>query len=655
MYQIITGFQPMFFMVNDGPDIKLIDGLMALYAGDFSQILKLNGDYPPLSYTFEGHVVNIGDCLSEDFEINLTLKQIAKIITQPVTQITCTGESATFSVGAEGTNLNYTWFKDDVPIGGSNAPVLVIENATPADAADYFVIVTGDCNEVKSDVVKLAVKEVLVSPNPQQYSDPVTFTAIIHNGATMADQFRRVTFRVESQIMGTVPFVSTGKNLIGILKNIPLLEPDPGNGVMSPGIKTVSAGFKDATGTIIGCVAETTLEILPENARLSYDGVELQATASVNETSTMVQLIAVIKDWEDGWPGDIRNACITFRIFDAGDNLVHHVTLPVNRLIIPGDISTGIVSYDWLVNLGSADYKTFTVKVIADCYYSARRSTTLTVYKPVGDFITGGGHTNTVQSFGTRAGEPDTPINFGFHVKFNKKNTNLIGGMNMIYRRMIGDELNEFQIKSNAMSTLGINVADPDAKTGVFTTKANLTNLTTGTSVEGNLMLYVTLTDRGEPGDQDAIGFTLWRLNNKGKPSILVYSSSWNGVKTIERYLEGGNLVVHSGFSLKDGLIAEPFPLDPVSNEAEIALEVYPNPTFGPVTLRFTGGESASATIDIYSSTGQIVSRAWEGYVRAGEEKLVYYDGKLAKGLYFIQLRNGGQVRTTRLVMSSTY
>jgi len=49
-------------------------------------------------------------------------------------------------------------------------------------------------------------------------------------------------------------------------------------------------------------------------------------------------------------------------------------------------------------------------------------------------------------------------------------------------------------------------------------------------------MFQITLSDNGEPGSTDSIGFTLWN------GSTLVYSSNWNGARTIEQVLGGGNL-----------------------------------------------------------------------------------------------------------------
>ena len=69
----------------------------------------------------------------------------------------------------------------------------------------------------------------------------------------------------------------------------------------------------------------------------------------------------------------------------------------------------------------------------------------------------------------------------------------------------------------------------------------------------------------------------------------------------------------------------------------------------------YSVGESAMTTIDIISSTGQVVRRAWEGAVKGGEYQTVQFDGKLAKGLYFIRMQSGSEIRTARLVVSNTY
>jgi hypothetical protein len=75
-----------------------------------------------------------------------------------------------------------------------------------------------------------------------------------------------------------------------------------------------------------------------------------------------------------------------------------------------------------------------------------------------------------------------------------------------------------------------------------FRSKANLSDVTNPLapiSLGGNLTLQVTMTDKGEPGSNDTIGITLW------DGSKLAFSSEWTGAKTLEKVLDGGNLVVH--------------------------------------------------------------------------------------------------------------
>ena len=50
----------------------------------------------------------------------------------------------------------------------------------------------------------------------------------------------------------------------------------------------------------------------------------------------------------------------------------------------------------------------------------------------------------------------------------------------------------------------------------------------------------MTMHDNGEPGSSDQIGFTLYSSSNQ-----LLFSSSWDGTKTLEQILGGGNVVIH--------------------------------------------------------------------------------------------------------------
>jgi hypothetical protein len=76
-----------------------------------------------------------------------------------------------------------------------------------------------------------------------------------------------------------------------------------------------------------------------------------------------------------------------------------------------------------------------------------------------------------------------------------------------------------------------------------FAAKANLTDVTNPTapiSIEGGASFQMTMRDNGEPGSSDQIGFTLYSSSNQ-----LLFSSSWDGTKTVEQILGGGNVVIH--------------------------------------------------------------------------------------------------------------
>ena len=126
-----------------------------------------------------------------------------------------------------------------------------------------------------------------------------------------------------------------------------------------------------------------------------------------------------------------------------------------------------------------------------------------------------------------------------------------------------------YQIKATSMTSLGIQYCQADSSGNVianscgaapvlpcttnatsacpivanFNAKANIqdiTNPASPISIDGNATLQVSITDRGEPGSSDTIGITLYDKSN-----TLWLSSNWNGVKTLEQLIGGGNLVAH--------------------------------------------------------------------------------------------------------------
>ena len=134
-----------------------------------------------------------------------------------------------------------------------------------------------------------------------------------------------------------------------------------------------------------------------------------------------------------------------------------------------------------------------------------------------------------------------------------KRRTNgtLQGNINSIIRTTDGKV---YQVKGNAMLSLSVNPATSTSagSKAVFTGKANwqdITNPLLPTSVfSGNNLLQVTMTDRGEPGNTDDISIIVWDNNNN-----LLFSSNWDGTRTIPQMLDGGNIKIHNTASVSTG------------------------------------------------------------------------------------------------------
>ncbi len=305
------------------------------------------------------------------------------------------------------------------------------------------------------------------------------------------------------------------------------------------------------------------LRVTPEDARPVYTGALFASTASASSGLATVTLSATIQDITavsgdpayDSWAGDIHNATVAF--INRDNNTVIAADVPVG-LVSLSDLTTGTATYNWRVDIGSADSQSITVGIVVNGWYTRDVSvddTVVTVSRPLAsDFITGGGYLLLCRSAGLCAGDSGTKANFGFNVKYNKSGKNLQGHLNAIVR----SAGRVYQAKGNVMSSLSI-----AGNQATFNGKASILDITdprNPISIDGNATLQVVMTDEGDLGTTDTIAITIW--NKKGG---LWFASNWSGSKTTQQTLAAGNLIVHS--SRKLSLTALPT-ADPPANEA---------------------------------------------------------------------------------------
>jgi len=315
-----------------------------------------------------------------------------------------------------------------------------------------------------------------------------------------------------------------------------------GRAQVAPGAYTVRVTVTDKDGgagnTDVG------ITVVAEDARVTYTGAMFASTASATTNAATVTLSATIQDITavtgdpafDPDAGDIRNATVTFVDRDHANAVL--CTAPIG-LVSATDSKTGTATCNWAANLGTQDSASYTIGVIVGGFYirnSSADDAVATVAKPLTtSFITGGGTLLNQASAGMVPSAAGQKTNFGFNVKYNKSGANLQGQVNIIVR----NGGHTYQIKSNSITSLA---AESTTGTATFNGKASIQDITdplNPVSVDGNASLQLTLTDRGEPGTSDSIAITLWN-----KAGGLWFASAWDGAKTIEQALNGGNLVV---------------------------------------------------------------------------------------------------------------
>ena len=512
----------------------------------------------------------------------------------------------------------------------------------------------------------ITISQVTVTPDEQQYSDPVTFTATIQPGFCegAGHAATHVTFYVGMQPMGEpVPLVPDGGLLVGIA-TYPLLEKEGYEGSMDPdpalNPKLVKASFSGVDPDFVVINPSTTLTVLPENACAYYSGVYYASTGSILSNEATVVLAATLVEEDDGYPGDFINSAFVQFLAD-GRQVADVPVVPVTEVdgeLPVGEIGDGAgigsASYEWpLVPTGVYDIN---VKVLG--YYTntpgedCDGEALVTVGKPTPDFITGGGYVVIENSMGLLAGTPGLKNNFGFVVKYNKRMTNLQGNLNTIVRRMEPDGIvHLYKIKANVMTSLAV-----VENTATFTGKANIQEITDPmmpVSVAGNGLLQFTLTDKGEPGVNDMISITLWK-NDGG----LWFTTLWDAVayRPAEQLLDGGNLVVHS--AADDG--GETPPVKPPKKKValigspasgEQVLQVYPNPFSDKLYFGFTPENNAPARLEIFDGMGRKLTTLLDRNVEAGIPMRLEYQPRVSvTQMLFYRLTLGNHVHNGKVI-----
>jgi hypothetical protein len=184
---------------------------------------------------------------------------------------------------------------------------------------------------------------------------------------------------------------------------------------------------------------------------------------------------------------------------------------------------------------------TYTAEVVVDFggYYAGTAEDVVTVFDPSLGFTTGGGSFYWPGSEDPATGYPGDRTNFGYTMKYNKKQTKVKGSLLLIRRLADGSHI---RIKSNALSALALGEAsDAYGEFGWASFSGKITYKAPGEDTVGNYTFTVYVEDRGEPaGGRDRFWLEVHDSNGDVVPDLSMDRPARNNAET----LEGGNIVV---------------------------------------------------------------------------------------------------------------
>lgn len=242
----------------------------------------------------------------------------------------------------------------------------------------------------------------------------------------------------------------------------------------------------------------------------------------------------------DEWPGDIRNATVSFVDADGGSVLCEATV----NLMIDGNTQLGTAACDAVVDLDGADQVGFDLDVIVGGWYTNALTPTridMVVSGPTDAIATGGGNFDTPTSAGDFAEVAGESANGGWNAKYTKGNRNnppaIAGNLNL---KLVGPGNDKLQIKLVEFTSFAA-----DAGMGEAQFEAWVEIAETGERA----YLIAEVFDDGSPrSSADTIAVTVFGLSEHyGDGSTiepLLYSSDWDLIVTRPAPFVSGNVQV---------------------------------------------------------------------------------------------------------------
>jgi RHS repeat-associated protein len=131
--------------------------------GETNTTLLLNNVTTNSTGTYSIVVTNLAGGASDS--ATLTVWTNVTVVVPPASTNACPGATASFSVTAAGTDLQYQWYRGESPLTGQTGSALLITNVQATNAGTYCVLVSGTCG-ASTNCAALTVYQSVNVTNP---------------------------------------------------------------------------------------------------------------------------------------------------------------------------------------------------------------------------------------------------------------------------------------------------------------------------------------------------------------------------------------------------------------------------------------------------------------------------------------------------------
>ena len=571
-----------------------------------------------------------GGCNEFKTTASVEISSATLVISSPKDQIVTYPESAGFGVKAVGNNLTYQWQVNDgngftnisdsgVYTGALTDSLMLASPAASMNGYKYRLIVGGLCTPPDTS------SEALLTVKIKPIDLIITLTAFdkVYDGNTQASILITDNHLPEDSIKVTYTQATFENKNVGTDKMVIV------DGIKITGPDAQKYSFKSAI-TAKASITQKAITVAAVPDLKVYNGnTQSSKTPSIIPDLVENDASAFIQTYADKNIGAGKRLTPTGSVSDGNNGN--------NYLITFETIDFGIITSKPLIGIFTVSSKVYDGTTDAEI-----------LTRSLGGVISG----ESVNLVGGIASF-DTP---------DAGTDKIVTGTGFI---LGGADINNYTVNDTAYTKADIFVkglnTDLTVNKKTFTHYSDLVTLTAtiqgGAALAGKVKAANTATFYVEgqlltdPSNNSLIPVVVTGKDLVANITMSMIETTTTGI------LEAGTKEVKAFFSEENSN----FSLSPNPARATLdfnpgfTLNVYPNPSPGPVSFRIAVDVGSQATLDLYTASGELISRVFDGYIGAGESRTIPFKAYLAQGIYRYRAIIGNEVKFGNVIIIAVY